>query len=277
MTKIIVVTSGKGGVGKTTTSVNIAVGFAKRGKKTCVVDFDVGLRNVDLLLGLERRVIYDSIQVIEKKARLNQALIHYNREGLGNDLLTMLATSQTSDKNALTKEGIEEIFNELKEMGYEYIICDSPAGIEHGAEMAMYFADEAVIVVNPEISSIRDSDRIVGIIDSKTKRSEMGLPPMPKHLVITRYHPERVEAGELMGTDQILRVLALKLQGIIPESPDAVVSSNQGIPMALNPSSEAGQAYLDFVDRLMGDDNLPFRFIEPQPLSIWKRLLGLGK
>jgi septum site-determining protein MinD len=190
MARIIVVTSGKGGVGKTTSSASFSTGLALRGHKTAVLDFDVGLRNLDLIMGCERRVVYDLINVINGEASLNQALIKDKHC----DNLFILPASQTRDKDALSEEGVERVLNELVKMGFEYIICDSPAGIEHGALMALTFADEAIVVTNPEVSSVRDSDRILGIIQAKSRRAQSGGEPVKEHLLITRYSPKRVEA-----------------------------------------------------------------------------------
>ena len=182
MARIIVVTSGKGGVGKTTSSAAISTGLAQRGKKTVVIDFDIGLRNLDLIMGCERRVVYDFVNVINGEATLNQALIKDKRV----ENLFILPASQTRDKDALTKEGVEKIINKLQEMDFDYIICDSPAGIETGALMALYFADEAIVTTNPEVSSVRDSDRILGILASKSRRAEQSLAPVKEHLLLTR-------------------------------------------------------------------------------------------
>ncbi len=185
MARIIVVTSGKGGVGKTTTSASISTGLAKRGHKTVVIDFDVGLRNLDLIMNCERRVVYDFVNVIQGEATLNQALIKDKRV----ETLYILPASQTREKEALTKDGVEKVINELSET-FDYIVCDSPpAGIEHGALMALYYADEAIVVTNPEVSSVRDSDRILGILQSKSRRAEMGgQDPVKEHLLLTRYN-----------------------------------------------------------------------------------------
>ena len=186
MAKVIVVTSGKGGVGKTTTSASIAAGMAMQGFKTVAIDFDVGLRNLDLIMGCERRVVYDLVNVVKGEATLRQALIHDKR--LEN--LFVLPASQTRDKDALDLEGVGRVIDELKELGFDYILCDSPAGIEKGAQMAMYYADEAIVVTNPEVSSVRDSDRILGLLDAKTRKAELGV-PMKSHLLVTRYSAER--------------------------------------------------------------------------------------
>lgn len=207
MAKILVVTSGKGGVGKTTTSAAIGTGLALRGHKTVIVDFDVGLRNLDLIMGCERRVVYDFVNVVNGEANLQQALIKDKR--LEN--LFVLAASQTRDKDALTQEGVEKVLMELKEQ-FDYVICDSPAGIEKGAHLAMYFADEAIVVTNPEVSSVRDSDRMLGILSSKSRRSENGEEPIKEHLLITRYHPERVEKGEMLSIADVEEILAIKLK-----------------------------------------------------------------
>ena len=237
MAKILVVTSGKGGVGKTTTSAAIGTGLALRGHKTVIVDFDVGLRNLDLIMGCERRVVYDFVSVVNEEANLQQALIKDKR--LEN--LYVLAASQTRDKDALTQEGVEKVLMELKK-DFEYVICDSPAGIEKGAHLAMYFADEAIVVTNPEVSSVRDSDRMLGILSSKSRRSENGEEPIKEHLLITRYHPERVEIGEMLSIDDVTDILAIKLKGVIPESQAVLKASNQGIPVILDDQSDAGQA-----------------------------------
>ncbi len=266
MAKIIVITSGKGGVGKTTTSASVATGLAKRGHKTVVIDFDVGLRNLDLIMNCERRVVYDFVNVINEEASLNQALIKDKHV----DDLYILPASQTRDKDALTQQGVERVLNELAER-FEYIICDSPAGIEHGAQMALYYADEAIIVTNPEVSSVRDSDRILGILQSKSKRAEMGLDPVTEHLLLTRYNPARAETGEMLGVDDVKDILAIKLLGVIPESQTVLSASNQGVPVILDESSDAGQAYQDAVDRLLGEER-EHRFLEVEKKGFFKRM-----
>ncbi|SEM06590.1 septum site-determining protein MinD [Syntrophus gentianae] len=266
MARIIVVTSGKGGVGKTTTSAAIATGLALRGHKTVVIDFDIGLRNLDLIMGCERRVVYDFVNVIRGEGNLNQALIKDKRV----EDLYVLPASQTRDKDTLTVEGVEKVFEELKER-FDFIVCDSPAGIEHGAIMAMYFADEAIIVTNPEVSSVRDSDRIIGILASKTKRAQNGDAPVREHLLVTRYFPKRVNTGDMMSAKDIQEILAIPLLGIIPESPSVLQASNSGVPVPLDKNSDAGQAYLDVVARFLGEDR-PERFLTKK--SFFARLFG---
>ncbi|HEX6112264.1 MAG TPA: septum site-determining protein MinD [Geminicoccaceae bacterium] len=254
MATIIVVTSGKGGVGKTTTAAAFGTGLALAGKKTAVVDFDVGLRNLDLIMGCERRVVYDLIDVINGDAKLNQALIKDKRV----DALYMLPTSQTRDKDALTLEGIERIMQELKET-FDYVVCDSPAGIEHGAQTALYFADEAIVVTNPEVSSVRDSDRMVGILASKSRRAEKGEEPVKSQVLITRYDAGRVERGEMLKVEDVVEMLALPLLGVIPESESVLKASNVGAPVVLDEKSKAGKAYRDAVARYLGAQ-LEFRY-----------------
>lgn len=269
MTRIIVITSGKGGVGKTTTSAAIATGLAKKGNKTVVIDFDIGLRNLDLIMGCERRVVYDFINVIQGDATLNQAMIKDKRT----ENLYILPASQTRDKDALTFEGVEQVFNSLSEMEFDFIICDSPAGIETGALMALYFADEAVITTNPEISSVRDSDRILGILSSKSRRAEKGLEPIKEHLLLTRYSPARVARGDMLSVEDVVEILRIPLLGVIPESQSVLRASNQGEPVILDTESDAGQAYEDTVDRLLGQQK-PFRFMEQEKKNFLKRLFG---
>ncbi len=269
MAKIIVVTSGKGGVGKTTSSAAISTGLAMRGHKTVVIDFDVGLRNLDLIMGCERRVVYDFVNVVKGESTLNQALIKDKRtEGL-----YVLPASQTRDKDALTREGVEAVINELAK-DFEYIVCDSPAGIEQGALMALYFADIAIVVTNPEVSSVRDSDRILGILQSKSRRAEQNLEPIKEHLLLTRYNPVRVEAGEMLSVNDVEEILAIPLLGVIPESEAVLKASNQGTPVILDETTAAGQAYNDAVDRLLGKE-IPHRFLEAEKKSFLKRLLGV--
>ena len=261
MSRVIVVTSGKGGVGKTTTSAAISTGLALKGKKTVVIDFDVGLRNLDLIMGCEKRVVFDFINVIQGEAKLSQALIPDKH--LSNGKLSILAASQTKDKDALTKEGVGKVINDLKSMGFEYIICDSPAGIEQGALMALYYADEAIVVTNPEVSSIRDSDRILGILQSKSQRAEKGEDPIKQHLLITRYDPSRVESGLMLSTDDVQEILKINLIGVIPESQDIITASNAGDPVILNENSNAAAAYEDTVQRLLyPNKDIPLRFIK---------------
>ena len=255
MSRVIVVTSGKGGVGKTTTSASIACGFALKGFKTCVIDFDVGLRNLDLIMGVERRVVYDFVNV--KRV----------------ENLYTLAASQTRDKDALTKEGVGKVIDDLKTMEFDYIICDSPAGIEQGALMALYYADDAIITTNPEVSSVRDSDRILGILASKSRRAERGEDPVTEHLVITRYNPERVQQQEMLSVEDIIEILSIKLLGVIPESETVLTASNQGEPVILLPDSQAGQAYSDLVERFLGKD-LPHRFLDAKRKGIFSKLFG---
>jgi septum site-determining protein MinD len=242
------VTSGKGGVGKTTTTAALGAALAQRGDKVVVVDFDVGLRNLDLVMGAERRVVFDLINVVQGVAKLPQALIKDKR--LEN--LWLLPASQTRDKDALTEEGVGKVIADLRSR-FDWVICDSPAGIERGASMAMRFADEAVIVTNPEVSSVRDSDRIIGMLDSKTLRAEKG-ERVEKHILITRYDPSRAARGEMLTIEDILEILATPLLGIIPESQDVLKASNVGTPVTLsNADGAPARAYIDAARRLCGD------------------------
>jgi septum site-determining protein MinD len=266
MATIIVVTSGKGGVGKTTTSASFATGLAQTGAKTVVIDFDVGLRNLDLIMGCERRVVFDIINVIQDEARLHQAMIRDKRV----DNLYILPASQTKDKDALTKEGVANILEELHD-DFEYIVCDSPAGIEKGALLALYHADHAIVVTNPEISSVRDSDRILGILASRSKRAENGGSPVQEHLLLTRYHPRRVANGEMLKVEDVEEVLAIPLLGVVPESQDVLNASNTGTPVILDEKSAAGLAYHDAVSRFLGEQRA-HRFLEPERKGIFSRL-----
>ena len=270
MAKVIVVTSGKGGVGKTTSAAAISTGLAMRGQKTLVIDFDVGLRNLDLIMGCERRVVYDLVNVIQGEASLNQAMIRDKRV----ENLFILPASQTRDKEALTQEGVKEILEKLRE-GFDFIICDSPAGIERGAQLAMYFADEAVVVTNPEVSSVRDSDRILGLLASKTQRAEQGGDPIREHLLITRYNPDRVTSGDMLTLEDIREILAIELLGLIPESEAVLRASNQGVPVVHESASDAGMAYLDTVSRLLGED-VPLRFHQASKKGLLTRMFGGG-
>ncbi len=271
MATIIVVTSGKGGVGKTTTSAAISAGLALKGYKTVVIDFDIGLRNLDIIMGCERRVVYDFVNVINKEANLTQALIKDKR--IPN--LFILPASQTRDKDALTLNGVEYVLNELAKE-FDYIICDSPAGIETGALMAMHFADHAIIVTNPEVSSVRDSDRILGILASKTKRAIEGQTPIKEHLLITRYDAERVDRGEMLSMQDVLDILAIPLIGIVPESKAVLKASNTGTPVILDENSDAGVAYQDAIGRFLGE-SIPFKFIQQEKKGILRRIFGKAR
>lgn len=288
MAKIIVVTSGKGGVGKTTTSAAMGTALAMAGKKTVVIDFDVGLRNLDLIMGCERRVVYDLINVIHDEANLNQTLIKIKdkldrkneandedkKDRLG-DNLYVLPASQTRDKDALTQEGVGKVLTELSEK-FDYIICDSPAGIERGACLAMYFADEAIVVTNPEVSSVRDSDRILGILSSKTKRAEEGKELVKEHLLLTRYSSERAEAGEMLGVNDVTEILAIPLLGVIPESKTVLSASNAGTPVSLDEESDAGMAYHDAAQRLLGKD-VPHRNTKKKKAGFFAKIFSRRK
>lgn len=267
MARIIVVTSGKGGVGKTTTSAAIAMGLAKRGHKTAVIDFDVGLRNLDLIMGCERRVVYDFVNVINGEANLNQALI----KDKNCNQLYILPASQTRDKDALSLEGVGRVLEELSK-DFKYVVCDSPAGIEKGAYLAMYYADDAFVVTNPEVSSVRDSDRMLGILASKSRRAELNMDPIKEYLLLTRYDPDRVESGEMLGLADVQEILSLHLLGVVPESKSVLNASNSGIPVILDEKSDAGQAYADVVARYLGEKK-PLRFIDSKK-GFLRKLFG---
>jgi septum site-determining protein MinD len=249
MSQVMVVTSGKGGVGKTTSAAALGAAIAQAGQSVVVVDFDVGLRNLDLVMGAERRVVFDLVNVVHGDAKLPQALIRDKRvEGL-----FLLPASQTRDKDALTEQGVGQVVDELRAR-FDWIICDSPAGIEKGATLAMRFADLAIVVTNPEVSSVRDSDRIIGLLDSKTRRAETG-GAVAKHLLLTRYDPGRAARGEMMKVEDVLEILAIPLVGIVPESADVLTASNLGSPVTLhNPSSAPARAYSQAARRLLGED-----------------------
>jgi len=268
LARIIVITSGKGGVGKTTTAAALAMGLAQRGSRTAVIDFDVGLRNLDLIMGCERRVVYDFVNVINHEANLNQALIRDKRC----DNLYVLPASQTRDKDALTKEGVGRVLDELSQ-GFDFIVCDSPAGIEHGATMAMYYADDAVVVTNPEVSSVRDSDRMLGILASKSRRAEANEEPIREFLLLTRYDATRVDNGEMLSVKDVQDILSLNLLGVIPESKAVLNASNAGVPVILDRESDAGLAYGDAVGRYLGED-LPHRFVNAEKKGFFSRLFG---
>ena len=267
--EIIVVTSGKGGVGKTTTSASLATGLAMAGKKVAVIDFDVGLRNLDLIMGCERRVVYDFVNVVHGEATIKQSLIKDKRY----ENLYVLAASQTRDKDALTQEGVEKVLEDLSNDGFDYIVCDSPAGIEKGAHLAMYFADHAVVVVNPEVSSVRDSDRILGLLASKTRRAERGDGAITQHLLLTRYNPTRVEAGEMLSVKDVEEILGISVVGVIPESENVLAASNAGVPVIIDDNSNAGQAYRDTVARILGEEK-PLRFVDVQKKGFFQRVFG---
>ena len=267
MARVIVVTSGKGGVGKTTTATAFAAGLAQAGNRVVVVDFDVGLRNVDLVMGCERRVVFDFVNVIHGEANLNQALIRDKRV----DNLCILSASQTRDKDALTEEGVERVITELGER-FDYVICDSPAGIERGAQLAMYHADDALVVVNPEVSSVRDSDRVLGLLASRTRRAEQGDDPVTEHLVLTRYSPARVNRGDMLKAEDVCEILSAPLLGVIPESEAVLNASNAGVPVTLEADTDAGQAYLDAVARYLGEER-EHRFLT-QRKGLFGRLFG---
>ncbi len=269
MAKIVVVTSGKGGVGKTTTSASFATGLALKGFKTVVIDFDVGRRNLDLVMGCERRVVYDFINVIHNEANLHPASINDKQC----ESLNVLAASQTGDEDALSQEGVGRVLAELAGMGFEYIICDSPAGIETGALMAMHYADEALVVTNPEVSSVRDSDRILGMLGSKTQRAIEGKEPVKEHLLITRYNPNRVEDGQMLSIEDIHDILRIGLIGVIPESEIVLQASNEGLPVIHKEGSDVSEAYKDLVDRFLGHERT-LRFVEAVKPSFFKRLFS---
>ena len=268
VSRVVVVTSGKGGVGKTTTSASFATGLAQLGYKVVVIDFDVGLRNLDLLMGCEKRVIYDFVNVVQGEASLQQALI--KDKNIAN--LYILASSQIRDKDVLTKEGVAKVIADLKEAGFDYIVCDSPAGIEKGAQLALYFADEAIVVVNPEVSSVRDADRMLGLLQAKSKRAEEGRIAVKEHLLLTRYNPQRVADGEMLSVEKVINLLRIPLLGVVPESGKVLKSSNSGYPVILDKSSDASIAYQDIVARFVGEEREQ-RFINEEKKGFFINLI----
>ncbi len=267
MARVVVVTSGKGGVGKTTSTAALGAALAQAGEHVVVVDFDVGLRNLDLVMGAERRVVFDLINVVQGDAKLHQALIRDKRI----ETLSLLPASQTRDKDALKPEGVAKVIAELREK-FDWVICDSPAGIERGATLAMRHADIAVVVTNPEVSSVRDSDRIIGLLDSKTERAERG-ERIDKHLLLARYDAVRATRGEMLKVEDVLEILSIPLLGIIPESEDVLRASNLGVPVTLNsPASAPTRAYLDAARRLRGETVV--MTFPSQKRSLISRLLG---
>jgi len=272
VSQVIVVTSGKGGVGKTTTTANLAAGLATLGARTVAIDFDVGLRNLDLVMGCERRVVYDLVNVVRGEAALRQALIKDKRL----ESLFVLPASQTRDKEALTLEGVGRVIEELKAASFDYIVCDSPAGIERGAQMAMYYADHAIVVTNPEVSSVRDSDRIIGLLEAKTHRAEQGAERVAMHLLLTRYSPARVAKGEMLSYKDVLELLGIPFAGVIPDSPAVLQSSNAGIPVIFDQTTDAAQAYMDLVHRFVGQER-PHRFLEAGKRGFFSRIFGAGE
>ncbi len=267
MTQVAVVTSGKGGVGKTTTTAAIGAALAQDGAQVCVVDFDVGLRNLDLVMGAERRVVYDLINVAQGEVRASQALIRDKRI----DTLFLLPASQTRDKEALSEEGVKRVIADLRQ-AFDWVICDSPAGIERGAALAMRHADLAIVVTNPEISSVRDSDRIIGLLDAKTDKAQQG-ERMEKHLLLTRYDHPRAERGEMLSVEDVIEILSIPLLGIVPESEEVLRASNIGSPITLcNPDSAPARAYLDAARRLTGEA-VPIT-IPSEPKTLLTKLFG---
>ena len=267
MSRVVVVTSGKGGVGKTTSTASLGAALAQSGDKVVLVDFDVGLRNLDLVLGAERRVVYDLVNVVQGMARLSQALITDKRL----ETLSLLPASQTRDKDALTEEGISRVISELRNQ-FDWIICDSPAGIERGAVLAMRYADAAIVVTNPEVSSVRDSDRIIGLLDSKTEKAERG-ERVDKHLLVTRFNAVRAGRGEMLSIEDVLEILSTPLLGIIPESEEVLKGSNVGCPVVLNsPSSASARAYVDAARRLKGE-NIAMS-VSSERIRLFEKLFG---
>jgi septum site-determining protein MinD len=256
-------------VGKTTTSASLAAGLAKKGYKVAVIDFDVGLRNLDLIMGCERRVVYDFVNVVQGEANLKQALIRDKRV----ENLYILAASQTRDKDALTEEGVGKVIDDLKADGFDFIVCDSPAGIEKGAQLALYYADEAIVVTNPEVSSVRDSDRILGILQAKSRRAESGDAPISEHLVLTRYNPERVDSGDMLAVDDVVDLLKVPLLGVVPESQQVLNASNAGEPVILDEQADAAQAYMDVVDRFLGEEK-EHRFLTAEKKGLFSKFFG---
>lgn len=240
--RVIVITSGKGGVGKTTTSANLGMALAAQGEKVALLDADIGLRNLDLVLGLENRIVYDIVDVVEERCKLRQALIKDKRQ----PNLVLLPAAQTRDKSAVTPDQMRKLIAELKEEGFTFILIDCPAGIEQGFKNATAAADEAIIVTNPEVSSVRDADRIVGLLEAAELRD-------PK-LIVNRLRPKMVKNQEMMSVEDVREILSIKLLGIVPEDETIITSTNRGEPACLVEASRAGQAYRNIARRIQGEE-----------------------
>lgn len=265
---VVAVISGKGGVGKTTATANVGLGIALNGKKCVVVDFDIGQRNLDMILGLENRVVYDLVQVMDDEVTIKQAII----KSKANPNLHFLAASQTKDKSVLTSRKVKALLESLK-AEYEYVILDAPAGIESGFEHTIEFADSAIVVVNPEVSSIRDADRAIGILDAKSQKVKEG-EDVFKFLIINRINAEMVQKGEMLRSEDILDILSIKLLGKVPEDKGVIDASNQGKPVVLDNKSMAGQAYARIAERICGN-NVEMKDIENPNSGVFKKLAGI--
>ncbi len=265
---VIAVISGKGGVGKTTATANLGLGIAQNGKKCVVVDFDIGQRNLDMILGLENRVVYDLVQVMDEEASIKQALI----KSKVNANLHFLAASQSKDKTVLRSDKVDKLIAQLKQ-DFDFVILDSPAGIESGFEHTIEFADAAIVIVNPEVSSIRDADRAIGILDSKSQKVKEGK-EVAKYVIINRIVAEMVQRGEMLKSEDILEILNIKLLGKVPEDRGVIDASNQGKPVILDKNSIAGQAYSRIAGRLCGQ-KIDMKDIESSDTGLFKKLAGI--
>ncbi|ARU48371.1 Septum site-determining protein MinD [Sulfurospirillum diekertiae] len=245
---VITVTSGKGGVGKSTTTANLAVGLANLGKKVVAIDFDIGLRNLDMILGLENRIVYDVVDVMEGRCNLAQALINDKKS----KTLYSLPASQTKDKDILNKDKVKALIENLKE-SFDIVMIDSPAGIESGFEHSIFLADRALIVSTPDVSSVRDADRVIGIIDAKSERAKNGM-EVEKHIIINRIKPEMVDAGNMLSVEDVLSILALPLIGIVPDDEDIITSTNTGSPIVNKDKSLSAEAYRRIARRILGEE-----------------------
>ncbi len=266
MGEVITVTSGKGGVGKSTLSANLAVGLSELGKKVVVIDFDIGLRNLDMILGLENRIVYDVIDVMEGRCNLSQALINDKRS----KNLYFLPASQTNDKDILDREKVRVLLEDLKK-DFEMIVIDSPAGIESGFEHSIFLADRALIVSTPDVSAVRDADRVIGIIDAKSEKAKNG-DEVEKHVIINRLNPDMVENGNMLGVEDVLNILALPLIGVIPDDEKIISSTNKGEPIYYDKESPAAEAYRRIARRVIGEE---VSFLElKSKKGFFKRLFG---
>jgi septum site-determining protein MinD len=266
MGEVITVTSGKGGVGKSTLSANLAVGLSELGKKVVAIDFDIGLRNLDMILGLENRIVYDVIDVMEGRCNLSQALINDKRS----KNLYFLPASQTSDKNVLDREKVRKLLEELKK-DFDFIVIDSPAGIESGFEHSIFLADRALIVSTPDVSAVRDADRVIGIIDAKSEKAKNGEEVL-KHVIINRLKPDMVDSGSMLGVEDVLNILALPLIGVVPDDEKIITSTNQGEPIYYDKDSIAAEAYRCIARRVIGEE-VPFLDLKSKK-GFFKRLFG---